>query len=355
MTPVSQIVWRNRHRFDGQKRLLLVRPPADDLASQLHQAGVAAKALCHSYASHKHLSSTGIDSEFAVIHPVPELRWPQVVLFQPREKDLLEMMLDLCGGLLDKEGHLWLAGENRSGIKSAGKRLTGRFESHHKLDSARHCTLFSAQGPAINPEQNLESYLNEWSFDLAGKMIHIVSIPGVFAHGRLDPGTRLLLDTLSGNSLADKVDGRILDFGCGAGVIGVALSELNPKAQVTLIDDSALALEATRRTMVQNQVTAELLASDGLTELLDSCEPQYDWIVSNPPYHSGVKQDLQTAQRFLHDCPQALTPEGRLCIVANNHLPYRRWLQELFREVQVISSNREYNVWLARNGARKTT
>lgn len=354
MTPVSQIIWRNRHHIDGNKRLLLVRPPADGLALQLNQAGAAAEALCHSYSSHKHLSSTGIASEFAVIHPVPELRWPQVVLFQPREKDLLEMMLDLCGGLLDEEGQLWLAGENRSGIKSAGKRLAARFESHNKLDSARHCTLFSAKGPLIDPQQKLESWLTEWSFELAGKTIQVTSIPGVFAHGRLDPGTRLLLDTLSDGSLVEKIDGRILDFGCGAGVIGVALSKMNPQADVTLLDDSALALEASRRTMAQNQVTAELLTSDGLTELLAPGEPRYDRIVSNPPFHSGVTQDLQTARRFLHDCPHVLTPDGSLCIVANNHLPYRRWLQELFGEVQVISSNREYNVWLARKGARKT-
>ncbi len=89
------------------------------------------------------------------------------------------------------------------------------------------------------------------------------------------------------------------------------------------------------------------MASEGLATLLDDGEPGFDWIVSNPPFHAGVRQELDTARRFVTDCPRLMTGGGRLCLVANSHLPYGEWLPELFGTIQVLAANPAYNVWLA--------
>ena len=55
--------------------------------------------------------------------------------------------------------------------------------------------------------------------------------PGVFSHGRLDAGTRALLEVMRRFPVAGR---RVLDFACGSGVIGAFLSALEPTARVGL-------------------------------------------------------------------------------------------------------------------------
>lgn len=346
MTPVGQLIWRNRHRLGEGEGLLLIAPPADELPARLAAGGHVPEALCLSYGTHARLGAAGLPSQFAVTLP-EAAHHRRIVLFQPREKALLGMLLDLCRSLLDADGELWLAGENRAGIKSAGRRLEEYFARSGKLDSARHCVLFAARGPAADPPFSLERHLVNWEYQVAGKAITVRSLPGVFAHGRLDAGTRLLLESLTGVNARVRPGGRVLDFACGSGAIGLALTAVCPDVDLTLLDDSALALESARRSLAANGLTARLVPSDGLAALAEGDQPPFDWIVSNPPFHSGVRQELETARRFLLGCPRLLAPGGRLCLVANAHLPYGRWLPELFRTVQVIAADRGYNVWLA--------
>jgi 16S rRNA (guanine1207-N2)-methyltransferase len=221
------------------------------------------------------------------------------------------------------------------------------FEEWAKIDSARHCALFEAGRAKEGSAFELDRHFSIWSLQLADRVLEMHSLPGVFAHGRLDAGSRLLLATLSADSWDLEISGRVLDFACGSGGIGMALAATCPKAHLTLLDDSALALESARRSLAANAIHAELIASDGLLKLLKDGPQPFDWIVSNPPFHRGVREDLAVTERFIRDCPRVLAPGGRLCLVANAHLPYRRWLEELFSRVQVIAADGEYNVWLA--------
>ena len=346
MTPVSQIIWKNHQHFDKEKSLLLVCPEADGLATRLSDEGLKVSAICHSHASHVHLSNAGIDSEFDIA-PQGDSDNHQIVLFQPREKPLLNMMLALCGASLAQDGQFWLAGANRAGIKSAGKRLEDHFSDYRKTDSARHCGLFNAGNPLKAFTQGHEAFKEEWVFSASGQDWRISSLPGVFAHGRLDEGSRLLLDTLAQGELAGVPGGNILDFACGAGTIGIPLAGLFPEAKVTLLDNSALAIASAKASLATNGVQARLIASDGLNALNKENSSSFEWIVSNPPFHSGVNTDRDVVERFFRDCTNVLKPGGRLCLVANVHLPYGRLLQELFGSVQVIASDRGYNIWLA--------
>ena len=85
MTPVSQIIWKNRGQFDSAQPLLLVCPAADNLATNLRAEGFEVIALCLSHAVHRHLTAAGIDSHFAITPP-QSVSCAQIILFQPREK-----------------------------------------------------------------------------------------------------------------------------------------------------------------------------------------------------------------------------------------------------------------------------
>lgn len=348
MTPVSRLIWRNAERLHADQPLLLVDPPPDDLAGRLSRAGLDVSAYCQEWSSFVRLERAGIRASFGAI-PEFSRAWPQLILFQPREKARLEMMLEVCASLLERDGRLWLVGENRAGIKSAGRRLGPFFDHSANIDNARHCSHFEARAPQRHRPFSLRDHVTAWPLPAADRELRILSLPGVFAHGRLDPGTALLLEALTREPTAAELSGRLLDFACGAGVIGLSLLAGNPDLEVTLLDDSALALESARFSLAANALEADIIPSDGLTELLKPPgTPRFDWIVSNPPFHAGVREDPGIAKRFFAGCRRLLAPGGPLVLVANVHRPCRGPLEELFDGVQVIAADRRYNVWLAR-------
>ena len=135
---------------------------------------------------------------------------------------------------------------------------------------------------------------------------------------------------------------RVLDFACGNGVIGLTLLKRQPATDLVLLDTSALALESVRRSLQANDCAAQVLPSDGL----DAVSGTFDWIISNPPFHRGVANDLDIAKRFFSQAGQHLKQTGRMLLVYNQHLPYQDWLKEHFSSLEIIGSNRRFKVAL---------
>jgi 16S rRNA (guanine1207-N2)-methyltransferase len=120
-------------------------------------------------------------------------------------------------------------------------------------------------------------------------------------------------------------------------------------SRVTLLDSSALAVESSRLTLAANGLQGEVLPSDGLSEL----DGHFDWIISNPPFHRGVASDLDVAAEFFQRAGTFLAENGRIVIVFNRHLPYLRWLQSAFDQVDRLAENEEFTVMQAARSARR--
>ena len=90
---------------------------------------------------------------------------------------------------------------------------------------------------------------------------------------------------------------------------------------------------------------ASVIGSDGLSEV----EGGYDWIVSNPPFHTGVEQDTSIAHDFIQDARGRLHRKGRLVLVANRHLPYSSWLDQVFGHHELLHRDTRYHVLAASN------
>ena len=86
-----------------------------------------------------------------------------------------------------------------------------------------------------------------------------------------------------------------------------------------------------------------MLPSDGLAGVSE----RYDWIVSNPPFHRGVRSDLGVAADFFREAGTFLTENGKIVIVFNRHLPYEAWLREAFGRVERLSADRSFTVMQA--------
>ena len=334
MERTSQVILRSEARLPPGP-ILLVNPPRDTLFRQLQTEQRPVQISTQDFGDYCWLSDSEANASFDVL-PLTGESPRTVILYLPREKERLVMMLHAVSTRMSVNARLWLVGENKAGIKSARRYLQQYFNSVAKLDSARHCVLFEAAEPKNKRAFDLNDYASVWPVDFAGQAIEIVSLPGVFAHGRLDKGSQLLLDTLAKLRPA----GKILDLACGSGVLGCSLLAGAVKAELTLLDVSALALEASARSLGLNGLKAALLPSDGLTHLTG----RYDWIISNPPFHRGVDRNLEIAARFFTEAGTFLTENGRIVIVCNRHLPYSSWLQNYFGQVKRLDANYEYMI-----------
>jgi len=172
--------------------------------------------------------------------------------------------------------------------------------------------------------------------------LSVSGLPGVFSREKLDIGTQVLLGHLP-QPLAGE---RIIDLGCGTGVIGALLAQANPNCQVYLTDESALAIASTKMTFDQNQLSnAHFLQTDCLQGL-----PHRDFqkIFCNPPFHQQNVQTLSIATTMFQQAAQCLTTDGEFYVVANRHLNYAGILHRYFDQVRSISADPKFTVWLAR-------
>lgn len=334
MERVSEVLLRNVGRLNPGA-VLLVNPPRDALFSRLQSSGRNISVSSQDFGDYRWLETAGAEVSFDLI-PAITAETCTVVLKLPREKDLLEMMLHLIASGMPPQARLWLVGENRAGIKSALPRLKKHFRQVTKLDNARHCGLFEATEPVSTRDFRMQEYEKSWQAEFCGQSITLTSLPGVFAHGRLDKGTAMLLEVLEG--LRPK--GKILDFACGSGVIGLSLLSSTSAREVTMLDASSLAMESARRSLARNTRKATLLPSDGLSEL----STVYDWIISNPPFHSGVESDLNVSADFFRRAGTFLKENGRILVVFNRHLPYSHWIREQYANVEILASSNEFSV-----------
>lgn len=139
-----------------------------------------------------------------------------------------------------------------------------------------------------------------------GRELELVSGSGVFAQGRLDVGTGVLF-----RETEPPAAGRILDLGCGYGVIGLAIASVVPGAQVTGVDVNE------RAVLLANENASRLgLANFRATTPDAAAAATYDEIWSNPPIRIG-KQALHDL--LLTWLPR-LVPGGRAVMVVGRNL-----------------------------------
>nr|WP_275944090.1 class I SAM-dependent methyltransferase [Azomonas macrocytogenes] len=314
-------------------KILLAGLPADDLLGRLP----AASGWSWHAGEQQQLVSRFGDERCRFATEAPEAPFEAGVLFLPKSRELAEFLLQSLAARLDG-GLLYLVGEKRAGIERAAKHLA-LYGKPSKLDSARHCQLWQVRIERPPQVPALTNVARRFTLELADGPLHIVSLPGVFSHGRLDAGSALLLGQLD-----DLPEGRLLDFGCGAGIIGCALKRRYPHSELLLQDVDAFALESSRLTLAANGLHGQLIGADGI----DAAPKELAAIISNPPFHQGVHTDYRATERLLTQATQHLRPRGELRLVANTFLQYPSLIEAHVGPCTVLDEGQGFRVYRAK-------
>ncbi len=170
-------------------------------------------------------------------------------------------------------------------------------------------------------------------FEAAG--LGLEAEPGVFAAGKLDPGTALLLDSLDMAKLRGR---RVLDLGCGYGLLALKASLAG--AAVTACDDDLLAVRSTYRNAKRYGLDVRCLHSD-----VDSAlkRERFDAVLTNPPFHVGKEVRPLLPKAFLAAAIKHLRPGGTLTLAANRALAYEKVLAR-WAEVEEVGRDTQFKV-----------
>ena len=278
----------------------------------------------------------------------PREGFERVITRVPRSKEALRWRLRASAAALIPDGELWLAGHQREGIKSALKVMKELVGETHTVHTKRRCRVLVARrrseacvAPVLDDEARTLSY------QFAGRTLNAVSLPGVFAHGRLDEGTRRFLTWAE----SQRFKGRVLDLGAGAGIIGLALATSERVKRVHMVDSAYVAFEAMRRSVAANTDITQSKISVQHADVSNTEMGGFDIIVTNPPFHDGREEDRQLIARFATAAARRMRPGGRFYAVCNTHLAYRDALKSAFTHVEVTWQDTRFRIWLCA-GAR---
>ncbi|NRA83622.1 MAG: 16S rRNA (guanine(1207)-N(2))-methyltransferase RsmC [Gammaproteobacteria bacterium] len=340
----SQVLERNLALFDN-KRVLVAGFSDDHFIDLLAKSGATqVMGYGHDYHNHlvakKSLDSSNAELQFGAYYDNGDHQpWQQLILYWPKAKQRALYYLANLLPHLEDNAEIYLVGDNKGGIKSSVKQLKDYCDDGIKLDSARHCSLIQATYTHQAPIFDKNKWLKQYQVDAADIKLNVISLPGVFSHGELDLGTQLLLENIGHVKMK-----RTLDFGCGSGVIGSFIGVKRAGIPIELVDIDALAIESATLTLAANNVQGKVYPSDGFSDITG----KFATIISNPPFHTGIRTDYTVPEQFMSSAPKQLMDGGQLRIVANKFLRYEPIIEKYFAKLELVADTTKFKILSAR-------
>lgn len=164
--------------------------------------------------------------------------------------------------------------------------------------------------------------------------LNLWSQPGLFSWDRFDAGSAVLIEALP------ELSGRVGDFGCGYGLLSLAVLRSRDVVSVTGYDLDRRAVEAARANIKDPRFSAvwvDLAARAPSIADLDA-------IVMNPPFHRAGVEDQALGLAMIGRAADALRKGGVLWLTANRHLPYEAVLKARFKTVVPVTQAAGFKV-----------
>jgi 16S rRNA (guanine1207-N2)-methyltransferase len=287
---------------------------------------------------------------------IPDESFEQVVVHLQKSRAATFSDLAQAWRILRPDGQLLFTGTNSVGVVSAVKRLAGQ------LDQTPIVVANRARARVVRFKKDAGGgpiFEETPAFAAAIDSIHgehfefeIETRPGVFSAKKLDAGSQFLLEALP-RFMGHKPPKRVIDLGCGTGVLGIAAATLWPETSVLLADADARAVECATHN-IERLGLSDRCRAVWWDARESPPETRFDLALVNPPFHrTGTEVDLGPALALFDSLQTWIKPGSRALLVANRTLPYEGPLEEI-GELETLRSERGYKLLSLKRSARSS-
>lgn len=265
----------------------------------------------------------------------------QAVLIKiPKNSGYLQHQLAALSQVLPPHTPVILAGKTTA-IHTSTIKLVERFiGTAHTTLAVKKARLIVSQ--MQNAPQH-SAFPKQWQ--LENTSFTLFNHANVFSRDSLDIGARFFLNYLP----QSKKPLNIIDLGCGNGVIGLKTLAQCPQANITFVDESAMAVASAKLTVAHNlpeqAEQCQFIQNDCLTGFAPNSQ---DVVLCNPPFHQQNAITDHIAWQMFLQAKKVLREGGVLRIVGNRHLNYHEKLTRLFGNCTTLGANKKFVVLSAK-------
>lgn len=257
-----------------------------------------------------------------------------ILVFPSKNKLLTLSNMAKAMFLLHENGKIIMACANAHGAKSydaALKKLAG----HVSSSSRSKCRVFSARRDANFNEALAKEWLS--AAEVQRVESHgLCSQPGLFSWDRADIGSQLLLQHLP------ELTGDAMDLCCGYGLLSErVLKRCLAIRQWHMVEADGMALDCAQKNTQLWQDKVQLYWQDAQ---LDDLPRKLDYVICNPPFHTGQDQDIGLGQSIVEQGCRSLKRGGHFYMVANRKLPYEAVLAKHLRSHHTVIETQGFKV-----------
>ena len=271
--------------------------------------------------------------------PAPSsAKYDLVVILCTKHKLENQFLLALASTLVAETGTVVAALSNELGGANFYKELGRLMPGTESASKFKARVFWAKNSKEINRELQSQ-WLKQGEFQIV-EGTTLSSRPGVFGWNKIDVGSALLAETISG-----KLSGSGADLGLGYGFLSDAMLKTCPEiTELWGYEAEGTALEAARKNLGSDK-RMHFEWADVTKGLSDK---KFDFIVMNPPFHEGREMRVDLGEQFIRTAAMGLRPGGDLWLVANNQIPYEHVLREKFGEFERVVARDGFKILKAK-------
>ena len=197
----------------------------------------------------------------------------------------------------------------------------------------------------FSEKPEIKSEKKRIKYTIQNKKFEFITDNGVFSKSKVDFGTDLMLNEFLKKNRGLEVEKiKILDIGCGYGVVSVVLKSFYPEISITLSDVNERALELSEENLKKYGINDyHIIKSDAFEKITE----KFNVILSNPPIRAG--KDI--IFKIYSEAYEHLNENGKFyCVIQTKHgaKSTQKKLIEILGNCDTVTIDGGYRIFLSK-------